>query len=94
MGYNHYVGRLGMRLPETAALLARSWPEWQVRMLQSCTVEDQRHGLFGDQTVDVQKMGLLVISVVQSVVGCPGQACCDHVARVSCAGLSGCSELH
>ncbi|KAF6262671.1 chondroitin AC/alginate lyase [Scenedesmus sp. NREL 46B-D3] len=29
MGYNHYVGRLGMRLPETAALLARSWPEWQ-----------------------------------------------------------------
>jgi hypothetical protein len=30
MGYNHYVGRLGMRLPETAAMLARSWPEWQV----------------------------------------------------------------
>eukprot|EP00879_Flechtneria_rotunda_P022507 GHRR01023758.1.p2 GENE.GHRR01023758.1~~GHRR01023758.1.p2 ORF type:complete len:279 (+),score=87.28 GHRR01023758.1:1347-2183(+) len=29
MGYNHYVGRLGMKLPETAALLARSWPEWQ-----------------------------------------------------------------
>jgi hypothetical protein len=31
MGYNHYVGRLGMKMPETAALLARSWPEWQVR---------------------------------------------------------------
>jgi hypothetical protein len=30
MGYNHYVGRLGMKMPETAALLARSWPEWQV----------------------------------------------------------------
>ncbi|WIA22272.1 hypothetical protein OEZ85_004592 [Tetradesmus obliquus] len=29
MGYNHYVGRLGMQLPETAAMLARSWPEWQ-----------------------------------------------------------------
>uniref|UniRef100_A0A383V947 Alginate lyase domain-containing protein n=1 Tax=Tetradesmus obliquus TaxID=3088 RepID=A0A383V947_TETOB len=29
MGYNHFVGRLGLKMPETAALLARSWPEWQ-----------------------------------------------------------------
>jgi hypothetical protein len=36
MGYNHYVGRLGMRLPETAAMLARSWPEWQVKQCICC----------------------------------------------------------
>ncbi|KIY93326.1 hypothetical protein MNEG_14637 [Monoraphidium neglectum] len=27
IGYNHFVGRLGMKLPETARLLARSWPD-------------------------------------------------------------------
>ncbi|KAI8464060.1 MAG: hypothetical protein J3K34DRAFT_526509 [Monoraphidium minutum] len=27
IGYNHYVGRLGLRLPETARLLGRSWPD-------------------------------------------------------------------
>eukprot|EP00879_Flechtneria_rotunda_P025186 GHRR01026752.1.p1 GENE.GHRR01026752.1~~GHRR01026752.1.p1 ORF type:complete len:295 (+),score=61.58 GHRR01026752.1:724-1608(+) len=26
-GYNHYVGRLGMKMPETAQLLAQNWPE-------------------------------------------------------------------
>jgi hypothetical protein len=36
MGYNHYVGRLGMKMPETAALLARTWPEWQVRQDVAC----------------------------------------------------------
>jgi hypothetical protein len=36
MGYNHFVGRLGMKMPETAALLARSWPEWQVRQQAAC----------------------------------------------------------
>lgn len=30
VAYNHFVGRLGMRMPETAALLAANWPEWQV----------------------------------------------------------------
>ncbi|KAF8067393.1 MER3 [Scenedesmus sp. PABB004] len=29
VGYNHYAGRLGVQLPETARMLARSWPEWQ-----------------------------------------------------------------
>lgn len=28
IGYNHYVGRLGMRLPETAALLKRHPVDW------------------------------------------------------------------
>ena len=28
MGYNHYVGRLGMRMPETQKLLQRTWPDW------------------------------------------------------------------
>jgi len=28
IGYNHYAGRLGLHLPETAALLARNWPEY------------------------------------------------------------------
>jgi hypothetical protein len=28
MGFNHYVGRLGMWLPETAALISRNWPDW------------------------------------------------------------------
>lgn len=28
IGYNHFVGRLGVKLPETAALLARSWPDY------------------------------------------------------------------
>jgi hypothetical protein len=28
LGYNHYVGRLGMRLPETAALLANNRLDW------------------------------------------------------------------
>jgi hypothetical protein len=33
VAYNHFVGRLGMKMPETAALLAGNWPEWQVREL-------------------------------------------------------------
>jgi hypothetical protein len=28
LGFNHYVGRLGMWLPETAALIARRWPDY------------------------------------------------------------------
>lgn len=28
LGYNHYANRLGLRMPETAALLKRMWPEW------------------------------------------------------------------
>lgn len=36
LGYNHYAGRLGISMPETAALLARSWPEWQVRTTDCC----------------------------------------------------------
>eukprot|EP00775_Hariotina_reticulata_P012300 gene12300-12436_t len=27
IGYNHFVGRLGLKMPETAALLAKYWPE-------------------------------------------------------------------
>lgn len=27
--YNHYVGRLGLRMPESASLLSRYAPEWQ-----------------------------------------------------------------
>lgn len=29
VAHNHFVGRLGMKMPETAALLAGNWPEWQ-----------------------------------------------------------------
>eukprot|EP00878_Enallax_costatus_P000309 GHUV01000382.1.p1 GENE.GHUV01000382.1~~GHUV01000382.1.p1 ORF type:complete len:631 (+),score=126.39 GHUV01000382.1:267-2159(+) len=29
VGYNHYAGRLGIPMPETAALLKMFWPEWQ-----------------------------------------------------------------
>lgn len=29
MGYNHFVGRLGLKMPETAAILQAYWPEWQ-----------------------------------------------------------------
>jgi len=28
IGYNHYVGRLGMDMPETQILLQRKWPDW------------------------------------------------------------------
>jgi hypothetical protein len=28
IAFNHYVGRLGMWLPETATLLSRWWPDW------------------------------------------------------------------
>jgi len=28
IGYNHYVGRLGMSMPETQKLLQRTWPDW------------------------------------------------------------------
>jgi hypothetical protein len=28
MGFNHFVGRLGMWMPETAALIARRWPDF------------------------------------------------------------------
>eukprot|EP00775_Hariotina_reticulata_P012621 gene12621-12751_t len=28
IGYNHYAGRLGLDMPETAALLANNWPEY------------------------------------------------------------------
>jgi hypothetical protein len=28
IGFNHYVGRLGIKLPETAALLSRYNPDW------------------------------------------------------------------
>jgi len=28
IGFNHYVGRLGMWLPETAALISKNWPDW------------------------------------------------------------------
>jgi hypothetical protein len=28
IGYNHYVGRLGLRMPETQRLLQRKWPDW------------------------------------------------------------------
>ena len=28
IGFNHYVGRLGMWMPETALLLSRNWPDW------------------------------------------------------------------
>jgi hypothetical protein len=28
LGYNHYVGRLGMNLPQTRELLQRFAPEW------------------------------------------------------------------
>jgi hypothetical protein len=31
MGYNHFSGRLGLNMPETAAILQAYWPEWQVR---------------------------------------------------------------
>jgi hypothetical protein len=27
VGYNHYVGRLGMKLPQLARLITRDWPE-------------------------------------------------------------------
>eukprot|EP00775_Hariotina_reticulata_P001818 gene1818-2152_t len=29
VGYNHYAGRLGLKMPETAALLKLGWPEYQ-----------------------------------------------------------------
>ena len=30
VGHNHFAGRLGMKLPETAALLSRRYPvDWQ-----------------------------------------------------------------
>lgn len=28
LAYNHYANRLGLKMPETAALLRRMWPEW------------------------------------------------------------------
>ena len=28
IGYNHYIGRLGMSMPETQKLLQRTWPDW------------------------------------------------------------------
>jgi hypothetical protein len=28
VGYNHYVGRMGMAMPETQKLLQRKWPDW------------------------------------------------------------------
>jgi hypothetical protein len=31
MGFNHFAGRLGLEMPETAAILQAYWPEWQVR---------------------------------------------------------------
>jgi hypothetical protein len=31
VGYNHFSGRLGLKMPETAAILKAYWPEWQVR---------------------------------------------------------------
>jgi hypothetical protein len=31
VGYNHFSGRLGLNMPETAAILQAYWPEWQVR---------------------------------------------------------------
>jgi hypothetical protein len=30
VGYNHFSGRLGLKMPETAAILQVYWPEWQV----------------------------------------------------------------
>ncbi|WIA13695.1 hypothetical protein OEZ85_007252 [Tetradesmus obliquus] len=29
VGYNHFAGRLGLAMPETAAVLQAYWPEWQ-----------------------------------------------------------------
>jgi hypothetical protein len=31
VGYNHFSGRLGLKMPETAAILQAYWPEWQAR---------------------------------------------------------------
>lgn len=28
VGYNHYVGRLGLKMPETARIISLHWPDW------------------------------------------------------------------